>query len=416
MKVALVEFAGRGGLIHYAYQLASALAAAGAEVTLVTDESYELDRLDAGFRVIKLLRLWDPKPSGERRSGRFPAFLARFRRAARAIRYYREWWRLAAYLRRESFDVIHLGDVRFAPDAIFHRLLRGSTAVLADTCHNLAPFAASGRAAGLSRRSALVAALYRRVYAGFDAVFVHFESNRREFLARYRLDPGRVVALPHGNEAIFAQLKRPALTAADLRRDLDLAGGTRVVLFFGTLSRYKGVDVLIEAFARLSARVPAARLVIAGFPAADFDVEAHRARARDLGVGASVRFVPRYLEADEIAAWMECAEVAVFPYREIFQSGAVHVPLTLGVPVVATRVGAIPEVVEDGRTGLLVPPEDPAALAEAIERLLSDVELALRLAGAARVEAHERFAWRAIAATTLATYRRLLASRPERAP
>lgn len=380
VRVSVAEFAGRGGMIHYAWQLCRALSATGVDVTLVTSQHYELDALPHPFRLRKVLRLWDPKPAGESPGRR------RLRRIGRAFLHYREWLRLALHLRRERPDLVLLGDIRFPGDLAPILLLRLLGLRLADVCHNVAPYAAGG-----FRRSALDRFLYRRIYRCFDRVFVHFEDNRRAFLADYGLPPGRVVSIPHGNEAIFEELRDPAVDEAGLRRELGLAPDEPVLLLLGTLSRYKGIDLLLKAFARLA---PRARLVLAGFPAADFDLAAHQALARELGIEDRVVWVPRYVESEEVAAWMELASVAVFPYREVFQSGALALAQTFGVPVVASAVGAMREAV--GGSGLLVPPGDPDALASALLSILEDPDLARRLGEHARQEARERLSWERI--------------------
>lgn len=396
-----MEFAGRGGLIHYAFQLCRALAAQGADVTLVTDRHYELDALPHPFPLVKLLRQWDPKPQGVRTTSLRGRIRGKLRRGARAVVYYREWLRLARWLARARFDVVLLGDIRFATDLAPVHLLRARGQRLADICHNVRPFALGGAASGGFRRSRLDHFLYRRLYRRFDRVLVHFERNRIAFLETFGLPPERVVCVPHGNELLFEELRDPSLDAGALRASLSLEADAPVVLFFGTLARYKGVDHLLEAFAEVHRATPRARLVIAGFPHTDFGLEAHRALARRLGVEGAVRIEPRYLASGEIATWMALASVAVFPYREVYQSGALAVAMTFGVPVVATRVGAIPDVVDDGGSGLLVPPGDLPALAAAIARVLGDGQLARRLGARAAADARDRFGWDRVATAVL---------------
>jgi glycosyltransferase involved in cell wall biosynthesis len=423
MKIAVVEPVGRGGLIHYAFQLCRALAEEGArdgvEVVLVTDRSYELGGLETPFRVERPLRLWNAKPETGAPAGRSRRLL---RRAGRAARWYRERLRLLRYLRRLRPDVVQLGDLRFAGELPLVLALRAGRMLLADVCHNLEPFAPAGGPAGgfgaAGLRGALSRFAFRRIYRRFDAVFVHWEDNRRRFLASYGPLPGIVRSIPHGNLLLFEELRDPGVSAASLRRRLGLGPEEPIVLAFGTLARYKGLDLLVEAFARLLPRVPAARLVVAGFPLPGFDPEELRAIAGRLGVAAAVRVVPGYVPSSEVAAWMELAAVAAFPHREVFQSGVLQVAASLGAPVVASRVGATAEVVRDGETGLLVPPGDAGALAAALERLLREPggrALARRLGERAAAEARTRFCWCGVARTVLATYRELLGERPEAA-
>jgi len=409
VRIAIVEFAGKGGLIHYAFQLSRALATAGAEVTLVTARHYELDALVHPFRLEKLLDLWDPKPPDPPQ--RASALRRGLRRAGRALRHYRAWCRLVRYLRRERPDIVQFGDIRFPTDLPFLVVLRRLGLRLADVCHNLAPFA-SGR--GLPRASRVSRSLFTRIYRQFDLVFAHFEVNRRAFQEAYGLDPRRVVAIPHGNELLFAELADPKRDPDSLRCELGLGAGDRIVLFLGTLSRYKGVDLLLQAFARVRRKHAPARLVVAGFPAPDFDLDAHVSLARSLGIEADVRFHPGYVESGAVASWLGLAAVVALPYRTVFQSGALHVAQAFGVPVVATRVGAMAEAIAEGESGLLVPPDDPDAFAGALLRVLEEPALGARLGRRAHEEARGRFAWERVAAILLERYR--LVSGPGRAP
>jgi glycosyltransferase involved in cell wall biosynthesis len=386
VKIVYLEPAGKGGMIHYAYQLCRALAACGADVTLITATNYELGALDAPFRVEKTIELWDPKPAGELSTSWWRVAGRRLRRVTRAIRYYRQWLRQIRRVEQLQPDVVLIGDIRFPFDLIPLALLRRKAKTLADICHNVHPF----NPAGLFDRSPVQRFFYRRIYRLFDAVFVHFERNRRELLESFGVDESRVGVIAHGNEEIFRELRTPGVTATSLRKRIGI-GDEPVVLFFGTLSRYKGIDVLIDAFPRVH-RETGARLIIAGFPLADFDLDAHKDR-----VGASVTWVPEYIDSGDVAAWMELASVIVFPYRAVYQSGAVHVAQTFGVPTVASAVGAFQDVIEHEVSGLLVPPQDPRALADALVRLLRDPALAARLGARAMQDAQGPFAWTTIA-------------------
>jgi glycosyltransferase involved in cell wall biosynthesis len=399
VKIAFIEFAAKGGMIHYAFQLCRALAREGHEVTLITERSYELEALEHPFRVEPTIELWDPKPSGL--SMKWWAVAARkVRRVSRAVRYYAEWLRVIRRVQELQADVVLIGDIRFPFDLFPLALLKRASPVLIDICHNVHPFATSGAAAGLFDRSRWREWFYRRIYRQFDRVFVHFERNRAEFLTSFGIPPEKVGVIVHGNEAIFRDLRAPDVTAATLRTRIGLAPDVPVVLFLGTLSRYKGVDTLIDAFPAIR-NATGAQLVVAGFPSPDFDVRAHQQQARERGIEQAVTWVPEYVASEDVAAWMELASVIVFPYRDIYQSGALHIAQTFGVPIVASAIGAMRDVIEDGKSGLLVPPQDPAALAAAIRRLLEDRELASRLGASAAADAEGPFSWSTIAAQIL---------------
>src|SRR5204863_4694788 len=133
--------------------------------------------------------------------------------------------------------------------------------------------------------------------------------------------------------------------------------------------------------------VPHAVLVVAGFPAPDFDEDATRRLARQLGVERALHLQARYIPAGAVHAWLRLADVMVLPHRLVYQSGALALAQTFGVPVVATRTGAMPEMVADGESGLLVEPGDASGMAKAIVRLLHDPELAGRLGRQGRADA-----------------------------
>jgi glycogen synthase len=187
-----------------------------------------------------------------------------------------------------------------------------------------------------------------------------------------------------------------------------LPGRPRVV-FLGRLARSKGVDTLMAAAARL--RTSGAQIVLVGDGPARRDVEAARRR---LGLDGRVHvtgFVPHHRTPAVLAS----ADLLVLPsvYEEL---GTVLVEaLQAGVPAVATNVGGIPEVVEHGRTGLLVEPGDPAALAEAIDAVLGAPELAARMAAAARERAPE-YDWERVADEVRALYDEVAARAPAAPP
>jgi glycosyltransferase involved in cell wall biosynthesis len=399
VKVVVVEFAGKGGMIHYTFQLCRAMAAAGAEVTLITATDFELASLPHTFRVEPIIALWDPKPAKLAASPIAAAF-RKLRRFPRAIRYYGEWLRVIRRVAAIGPAVVQVGDVRFPSDFFPLWLLRRKTRLFADICHNIRPFGTGGGFTS-SRWKRL---LYQRIYRLFDVVFVHFERNVAEFTAAFGVGGERLVAIKHGNEEIFEELRAPACDGPALRARIGIGDNDPVVLFFGTLSRYKGVDILLEAFPRIY-RETGARLVLAGYRFHDFDLAEHQRLAERAGIAGAVTWVPDYIASEEVAGWMQLASVIVFPYRDIFQSGAIHIAQTFGVPTVATAVGAMRDVVENEVSGLLVPPEDVDALANAVNRLLTDRELAVRLGGRFAADARGPFSWRANAETILAKYR-----------
>ena len=193
----------------------------------------------------------------------------------------------------------------------------------------------------------------------------------------------------------------------DLRARHGIAADAPVVVFFGTLLPSKGIEDLLEAFATVHARRPDAHLLIAGHPSRHMEDGQLEALAARLGIAEAVTVDAGYVPNEELGALMGLARVVVFPYRNATASGALQVAYAYGRPVIATRVGGLPEVVEEGESGLVVGPRRPDELAEAILAFVADPEAAERMGAHALHLSRTRFAWTTSAATILEVCRGL---------
>ena len=207
----------------------------------------------------------------------------------------------------------------------------------------------------------------------------------------YGVDPAKVHVIPHG---AFHELA--AVAPAPLPRELGASRGP-VALCFGLMRPYKGIDVLLEAWARAE-RPAGAELWLVGRPR--MDVRALQRRAP-----AGVRWLTRFVSDAELAAVFGAADLLVAPYCEIEQSGVVLTALALGLPMLLTAVGGFGEVAQTG-AAQLVAPGDPDALADALGALLGAPERLAALAAAARRAGAPDgpYGWDAIARATLTLY------------
>ena len=172
-----------------------------------------------------------------------------------------------------------------------------------------------------------------------------------------------------------------------IRAELDLVS-KRVVLMAARMHPEKGYEHLLAAFPRVLVQVPDVVLLIAG--TGPFEAE-YRALSTSAGLGRSVRFLGFRFDLPDL---MAASDLVVLPSLAEAFGLVVAEALYLGVPVVASRVGGIPEIVEDGVDGLLVPPGDDDALARALVRLLVDAERRRKLAGAGRERIASQFSFR----------------------
>jgi glycosyltransferase involved in cell wall biosynthesis len=224
------------------------------------------------------------------------------------------------------------------------------------------------------------------------------------FVARHgRVDPRRIVRVYYGlDTTAFARAKeRRAEHRARLRAALGAEEGDHVAICIARFAPQKAHDVLLSAFARAREREPRLKLWLAG----DDPFGAGRRRAEDLArelrLGDSVRFLGIRRDIPELL----CAADS-FAMASLWEGlGLVFLEaMTMGLPIVSTTVSAIPEVVLEGRTGLLVPPRDVAALADALVRVSSDAALAASAAEAGPCWVAERFSIDRMVDETLAVY------------
>jgi glycosyltransferase involved in cell wall biosynthesis len=234
----------------------------------------------------------------------------------------------------------------------------------------------------------------RRAFGAMDAVVAHSEHGARRLREQVGLDPDRVRVIHHGAFDYLTHLPEEK----PLPPELEGAEGP-VILFFGLLRPYKGIDTLLEAFRRIDG----AELWIAGNPR--MDVEPLRRLAAE--ASGRVRFLPRFVEDAEIPAIMRRAGVVVLPYRDAEHSGVLYAALAFGKPLVLSAVGGFPEVADQGAAHL-VPPEDPAALAATLSKLVTDEGARAELGEAAARAAAGAYSWDEAARQTLALYRELL--------
>ncbi|MHB8143045.1 MAG: glycosyltransferase family 4 protein [Thermoleophilia bacterium] len=369
----IVVFTGNSGLTHYSFCLARALAAAGSDVTLVTNRNYNLEDFGADFPVIRIFG----------RTRRYPVDIVRY-------------W--LAYHRRRPRIVHYQSFLKFpAVEVILLNLQRKMGAGLILTAHDWLPH----------RRRFYHAALFKRIYRLFDRIIVHSPSGFRFLTSELGVDPQKLSVIPHGHYGFFGTDSK--LTAAVARERLGLDPDRFWFLFFGRIDPHKGLDAALRALAVTGAgndggpKPPG--LIVAGDPG-PHSLEPYRKLIGELGLEDRVSMHAGHVPVPEIQVYFRAADAVMLPYRESSTSGIAHVAMGFAKPVVATAVGGLVDVIEDGVTGLLVPAGDDQQLAAAMERIAGDAETRARLA-AGWDSVREHYSWQAIARQTQEVYARV---------
>lgn len=298
----------------------------------------------------------------------------------------RQQLRFAAYLKRQAIDIVHAYGFYPIVFAVPVARLAGSPVVLASIRDSGDPW---------TRAQRLVQMCASRLA---HCVLVNASAVRTSF--REGGHARRAIAVIRNGVDVERFAPRPPDEA--LRSSLGLPPRAPLVVAVSRLNPMKGIDDLLKAAALLEGRFDEARFVIVGDGASRRDLEE---QARLLGLAGRVLFTGTKLD---VAAILSQAAVSVAPSLSEGLSNVVLESMAAGVPVVATRVGGTPELLEDGVTGLLVPPCDAPALAAAIGRLLEDEPLARRLGEAARARAVDRFSMQHMVRQTEELYRSLL--------
>ena len=390
MKIAMVD----PSLFTWPYDsaLIDGLRAGGHRVTLYTKVLGAADREAA--KAAYVCQLFYPGfETGFMRRLPKPLFLA-LKGIAHILSMLALW--LVLLMRRP--DVIHFQWVPLPViDRFFVPLFRFVAPVVL-TVHDSSPFN-NNPSARLQAMGAV------RIMAAFDRLIVHTEHARQKLIA-YGHEAGKIRLIQHGVlRALPQTLPLPKEPIGETKSSPD---DIVSLLLFGKLKPYKGADILIRALAELPADIRAkTRLSIVG--QAQMDIAPLVGLARDLKVDNNIVWDLRFVGEDEMARLFAAADIMVVPYRDIDASGVLMQALSVGRPIVASRIGLFAELLQDGTHGFLVPPENPAALAAAIGRLVVDPALRDRMGANVRALQASIPGWEDIGDKTAALYAELKA-------
>lgn len=376
----------------YAFGLATALEAQGIHLDVIGGDDIDRPELHSPPRLnfLNVRGNQDPQASFGKK-------------ILRVLLYYARLIRYAAACRPRVFHILWNNKFHYFDRTLLMLYYKACGKKIAFTAHNVN---AGKRDANDSFFNKITLKIQ---YHLADHVFVHTKKMQSELSTEFGVAPDSISVIPFG---INNSVPDTRLTSAEARRKLGVSSDAKLILFFGNIGPYKGLEYLVEAFQRVASRDSSYQLVVAGSPRQGDEayLEEIQKTISNSPYGPRVIQNIGYVPDEETELYFKAADVLVLPYTHVFQSGVLFLGYSFGLPVIATDVGSLEEDIIVGRTGFLCAPRDSSNLAEVIDRYFnSDLfrELPNR-----RLEirdfANERHSWAIVGQITSSVYTSLL--------
>ena len=388
MKVSLLT---GGGDKPYALGLLNALVSKGVIVDFIGNDEMSSAEIVA-HKSVNFLNL---------RGNQNPA-ASKVQKITRVLRYY---LRLIRYTATTDSPILHI--LWFNKFLLFDRTLLniyykllGKKLVF--TAHNIDEKERDGSNNYLNRLSLKI--LYNLV----DHIFVHTAKMKSQLVHEFNIAETKVSVIPFG---INNTIPKSDLTKIEARGRLHLKDHEKVLLFFGNIAPYKGLEYAMYAMDQLRNKDDSFRLIIAGQIK---DCQAYWEKleriAESLDIGKYIIKKVEYIPDEDVEVFFKSSDVLLLPYKFIYQSGVLFLSYSFGLPVIATDVGSLREEIIEGETGFICKPEDPKDLAQKIGLYFqSDLYRNLEATRKGIMEyARERNSWQKVGQITYEIYKELL--------
>ncbi|HEY6770509.1 MAG TPA: glycosyltransferase family 4 protein [Candidatus Sulfotelmatobacter sp.] len=379
---------------HYAFGLATALAACGVKVEVIgsdLEDGPEMHRTPG----LRFLNLHGSKKKGGAAS-----------KLKRVVALYVRLMQYAASAQPEVFHILWNNQFQLFDRTLLMVYYKALGKKIVVTAHNVNAGRRYGKDSWFNRFGLGVQ------YGLADHIFVHTEKMKEELLRQFHVQPAAVTTIPYGiNNAV----PETGMTPTEAKRRLGIMPQEKTILFFGAIKPYKGLEFLVAAFQQIAG--PEAgpdknyRLIIAGERKKGSEEYLDRILGQIAGSASESRIVRKieFIPDDETEVYFKAADVAVLPYTEIFQSGILFLAQRFGLPVIATDVGSFAAEIITGETGYVCKARDAEDIAATIERYF-DSDLFRHLGQRRREiqqEALAQHSWDVVGAMTQRAYRDL---------
>lgn len=357
MKVIMITLSKNGGMVHYTAQLANNLMNM-VDLTLIVPKGCNTNYFDSK---ISLKTVNIPSQGGWLNKDHFNIF------------------KLFKLIKEVNPDVIHVSGSYVWMIGLFF-FLKITEYPVVITLHDINIH---------KGEDSLISKIANYFYLKIaDYIFVHGKNLKKELLDK-GFEDNKVKVIKHGDYSFFTKY-----SSKNVKEDGS-------ILFFGRIEEYKGLEYLLKSVPLIKEEVNNLNIIIAG--RGDLTKYANLIEGN-----RNLEVINKYINDDHVAELFQRASVVAMPYIEGSQSGIIPIAYSFKKPVVVTDVGSIPEVVDNGITGFVVPPRDVKALAEALINLLKDEDLRKKMGVNSYKKMKEELSWDIISKQTVETYKKLL--------
>jgi D-inositol-3-phosphate glycosyltransferase len=360
----------------YTFWLCRGLAREGVDVTLITTENRQDMR--EKFTVL-------PVSPAKGDGGNWIIKLVKY------IRYL--YW-LFFYVKHSQADIIHYQFFRRERiECLYFPLLRLIHKRVFFTAHNILPH----------EHNFIDYYLRSLVYKYASNIIVHTTGSKERLLQMFNVNPDKVDIVPAVKPT--SGVRNSSVTRTTAREWLHLSPADKVLLFFGFIREYKGLDLLLAAFDIARANVEGLKLIIAGKPQTPELLERYQTQIRQMKYGASVLFKAEFIPNEAVDYYFRAADALAVPYKRIDLSGVLQEAFTYSLPVLATNVGNFKELIQPGINGYITENNTPQEFAHIIQQAFQDMSILAQMGKAAFAIDQNYPSWEKIGMLTSEVYR-----------
>jgi D-inositol-3-phosphate glycosyltransferase len=279
--------------------------------------------------------------------------------------------------------VVHYQFFKNQYECFYYLFLKLFQFKLVHTAHNVLPHDSANRARFF----------FNLIYKSSDILIAHSNYIKTRLIELFHVPPDKIHIIPHGNFDIY--LPPHPICKADARKKLNLCETDKILLFFGYIREYKGVDHLLNTFSRIDTNKYHLKLIIAGLPATQ-ELYTKLKKMIDRINSDSIIFIPKFIEKHMIPTYFSACDLVVLPYKNINHSGIIHLAYSFGKTVIATDVGDLKETVIHDKTGFIVKKNDIEDFKEAIIYAITHDKKLGKMGKDAKVLSDTKYSWQKI--------------------